>query len=159
MRVAAHTVEIFHKHRRVAAHLRIHARGGCSTESSHMPASHRAHAGWMPSGLIAWGGRTGPHTAAFVEQLLDSRPHPEQGYRSCLGLKDLLRVYGGERLEAACRRALRIGTLTYGSVKSILATGLDRADDEQYELSLPGRHANIRGPEYYAPTSRNGKES
>ena len=83
--------------------------------------------------------------------------HPPAG--SCLGLKDLLRVYGGERLEAACRRALRIGTLTYGSVKSILATGLDRADDEQYELSLPGRHANIRGPEYYTPAPRNGKES
>ena len=159
VRVAAHTVEIFHRHRRVAAHLRTRARGGYSTESSHMPASHRAHAGWTPSGLIAWGRRAGPRTAAFVEQLLDSRPHPEQGYRSCLGLRDLLRVYGGERLEAACRRALRIGTLTYGSVKSILATGLDRADDEQYELSLPGRHANIRGPEYYAPIPRNGKES
>ena len=159
VRITAHTVEIFHKHRRVAAHLRIHARGGYSTESSHMPAAHRAHAGWTPSGLIAWGGRNGPHTAAFVEQLLNSRPHPEQGYRSCLGLKDLLRVYGGERLEAACCRALRIGTLTYRSVKSILATGLDRTGDEQHELSLPGRHANIRGPGYYADTPRNEKES
>lgn len=124
-----------------------------------MPASHRAHEGWTPSGLIAWGGRNGPHTAAFVEQLLETRRHPEQGYRSCLGLMSLLRAYGGERLEAACRRALRIGTLTYGSVKSILTTGLDRADHVQYELSLPDRHANIRGPEYYAPTPRNGKES
>ena len=159
VRITARAVEIFHKHRRVAAHLRIHARGGYSTESSHMPAAHRAHAGWTPSKLIAWGGRNGPHTGAFVEQLLDSRPHPEQGYRSCLGLKELLRAYGGERLEAACRRALRLGTLSYTSVKSILATGLDRADDEQYELSLPGNHANIRGPGYYATASRNGKES
>ena len=115
--------------------------------------------GWTPSKLIAWGRGNGPHTGAFVEQLLNDRPHPEQGYRSCLGLKELLRVYGGERLEAACRRALRIGTLAYRSVKSILATGLDRADDEQYELSLPGNHANIRGPGYYATASRNGKES
>ena len=77
--------------------LRIHRRGGYATERSHMPASHRAHAGWTPSRLIAWGQRTGSHTAAFVEQLLDSRPHPEQGYRSCLGLKELLRAYGAER--------------------------------------------------------------
>ncbi len=76
-----------------------------------------------------------------------------------LAFKDLLRVYGGERLEAACHRALRIGTLTYRSVTSILATGRDQAAAEQYELSLRGRPANIRGPEYYAPTPRNGKES
>ena len=159
VRLTAQTVEIFHKHRRVAAHLRIHGRGGYATERSHMPASHRAHAGWTPSRLIAWGQRTGPHTAAFVEQLLDSRPHPEQGYRSCLGLKALLRAYGAERLDAACRRALDIGTLSYKSVKSILSTGLDQAaDDQQYTLSLPGHHANIRGPGYYT-TSQNGKES
>ena len=159
VRITAQTVEIFHKHRRVAAHLRIHRRGGYATERSHMPASHRAHAGWTPSRLIAWGQRTGSHTAAFVEQLLDSRPHPEQGYRSCLGLKALLRAYGAERLEAACRRALDIGTLSYKSVKSILSTGLDQAgDDQQYTLSLPGHHTNIRGPGYYT-TSQNGKES
>ena len=159
VRLTAQTVEIFHKHRRVAAHLRVHGRGGYATERSHMPASHRAHAGWTPSRLIAWGQRTGPHTAAFVEQLLDSRPHPEQGYRSCLGLKALPRAYGAERLEAACRRALDIGTLSYKSVKSILSTGLDQAgDDQQYTLSLPGHHTNIRGPGYYT-TSQNGKES
>lgn len=123
-----------------------------------MPASHRAHAGWTPSRLIAWGRRNGPDTAAFVERLLESRPHPEQGYRSCLGLMALLRGYGAERLEAACRHALDIGTLSYGSVKSILATGRDRAAAEQHELSLPSRHANIRGPEYYATTSQNRKE-
>ena len=158
VRLTAQTVEIFHKHRRVAAHVRVHRKGGYATDPAHMPASHRAHAGWTPSGLIAWGRKTGPHTAAFVEQLLDSRPHPEQGYRSCLGLKELLRAYGAERLEAACRRALDIGTLSYGSVKSILSTGLDQADDQQYTLSLPTRHAHIRRPGYYT-TPQNGKES
>ena len=98
-----------------------------------------------------------------VEHALYSVPHPlahpEQGYRSCLGLKALLRAYGAERLEAACRRALDIGTLSYKSVKSILSTGLDQAgDDQQYTLSLPGHHTNIRGPGYYT-TSQNGKES
>ena len=159
VRLSATTVEIFHKHRRVAAHVRIRRKGGYATEPAHMPAAHRAHAEWTPSRLIAWGRKAGPHTAAFVERLLESRPHPEQGYRSCPGLMKLLRAYSAERLEAACRRALDIGTLSYGSVKSILATGLDQAsDDEQHTLSLPAEHAHIRGPEYYTNSS-NGKES
>ena len=111
VRITARTVEIFHKHNRVAAHVRVGGKGGYATEASHMPVSHRAQAGWTPSKLVAWGRRNGPHTGAFVERLIDSRPHPEQGYRSCLGLKALLRGYGAERLEAACRHALDIGTL------------------------------------------------
>ncbi len=159
VRITAQTVEILHKHRRVAAHLRIHGKGGYVTEPSHMPAAHRAHAGWTPSRLIAWGRKTGPHAAAFIERLLESRPHPEQGYRSCLGLMKLLRAYSAERLEAACRRALDIGTLSCRSVKSILTTGLDQAgNEEQPTLSLPSEHAHIRGPEYYT-NLHNGKES
>ena len=104
-----------------------------------MPAAHRAHAEWTPSRLIAWGRKAGPHTAAFVERLLESRPHPEQGYRSCLGLMKLLRAYSAERLEAACRRALDIGTLSYGSVKSILATGLDQGRRRRATHALPAR--------------------
>ena len=103
-----------------------------------MPAAHRAHSEWTPSRLIAWGRKTGPHTAALIEQLLESRPHPEQGYRSCLGLMRLLRAHSAERLEAACRHALDIGTLSYRSVNSILTTGRDQtAAAEQHELSLP----------------------
>ncbi len=119
-------MEIFHEHRRVAVRLRCRRKGGYATDAARMPAAHRAHLGWTPSRLIAWGLKVGPNTAAFVERLLESGPHPEQGYGSCLGLKGLLRAYGAERLEAACRRALDIGTLSYGSVKSILATGLDQ---------------------------------
>ena len=159
VRITARTVEIFHKHRRVAAHLRIHRKGGYATEASHMPAAHRAHAEWTPSRLIAWGRKAGPRTAAFIERLLESRPHPEQGYRSCLGLMRLLRAYPAERLEAACRLALEIGTVSYRSVNSILATGRDQAAAaEQRDLSLPAEHAHIRGPEYYT-TLHNGKES
>ncbi len=160
VRLTAQTVEIFHKYRRVAAHLRVHRKGGYATEPSHMPAAHRAHAEWTPSRLIAWGRKAGPHTVAFIERLLESRPHPEQGYRSCLGLMSLLRAYSAERLEAACRHALEIGTLSYRSVKSILATGRDQtAAAEQHELSLPAEHAHIRGPQYYTTTRQNGKES
>ena len=158
VRLTAHIVEIFHKHRRVAAHVRIRARGGYATDPAHMPAAHRAHADWTPSRLVAWSRRIGPHAAAFVERLIESRRHPEQGYRSCLGLQTLRRAYSAERLDAACRLALELGTLNYRSVKSILATGRDLAAAEQHELSLPAEHDNIRGSRYYA-TSGNGKES
>jgi len=127
VRITAQTVEIFHKHRRVAAHLRIHRRGGYANEPSHMPAVHRAHAEWTPSRLIAWGRKAGPHTGAFVEQLLESRPHPEQGYRSCLGLMKLLRAYSAERLEAACRRALDIGAHSYRRRRPALAVPARRS--------------------------------
>ena len=158
VRLTAHTVEIFHKHRRVAAHVRIRTRGRYATDPAHMPAAHRAHADWTPSRLVAWSRRTGPHAAALVERLIESRRHPEQGYRSCLGILALRRAYPAERLDAACRVALDIGTLNYRSVKSILATGRDLAAAEQHELSLPAEHDNIRGSRYYA-TSPNGKES
>ena len=151
-------MEIFHKHRRVAVHLRIHRKGGYATEAAHMPAAHRAHAQWTPSRLIAWGRKAGPHTAAFIERLLESRPHPEQDYCSCLGLMKLLRAYSAERLEAACHHALEIGTLSYRSVNSILSTGRDQAGNDQHTLSLPAEHAHIRGPGYYT-TVHNGKES
>ena len=160
VRLTAQTVEIFHKHRRVAAHLRVHRKGGYATDPAHMPAAHRAHAEWTPSRLVAWGRKAGPHTVAFIERLLESRPHPEQGYRSCLGLMRLLRAYSAERLEAACHHALEIGTVSYRSVKSILATGRDQtAAAGQHELSLPAEHAHIRGPQYYTTASQNGKES
>ena len=156
VRLTAATVEVFHRHRRVAVHLRSRRRGAYTTDPAHMPAAHRDHAEWSPSRLIAWGRTVGPDAAAFVERLLEARPHPEQGYRSCIGLMRLARAYPAERMEAACRRALDIGALGYSSVKSILASGLDRAgDDEANCPSLPAEHAHIRGPDYYAP-ARNG---
>ena len=159
VRLSATTVEIFHKHRRVAA-------APPDPQERRIRDRTRAHAGSppRPCGMDTVAAhRLGPQgrtdTATFVERLLESRPHPEQGYRCCLGLMKLLRAYSAERLDAACRRALDIGTLSYGSVKSILATGLDQAgNDEQHTLSLPAEHAHIRGPEYYT-NSPNGKES
>ena len=158
VRLSATTVEIFHKHRRVAAHIRGRRKGGYATDPGHMPAAHRAHLEWTPSRLVGWARKIGPDTAAFAKKLLESRPHPEQGYRSCLGLMRLARAYPAERVEAACRRALDIGALSYKSVKTILSTGLDQAGaGEQRSLSLSTDHAHVRGPDYYA-NSPNGKE-
>ena len=159
VRLGTTTIEIFHKHRRVAAHVRGRSKGGYTTVPAHMSAAHRAHLEWTPSRLVRWARKTGPETAAFARKLLETRRHPEQGYRSCLGLMRLARAYPAERMEAACRRALDIGAHSYKSVKTILSAGLDQADDgDQRSLSLPADHAHVRGPDYYA-NSHNGKES
>ena len=118
-------VEVFHKARRVASHLRSYLRGRHTTDPAHMPESHRRHAEWTPSRILSWAERTGPATASLCEAIMASRPHPEQGYRSCLGIIRLADRYGTARLEAAATRALAARALSYRSVESILRTGLD----------------------------------
>jgi hypothetical protein len=101
--------------------------------------------------MLNWGATIGPRTGEVVRYPLESRPHPEQGYRACLGLMRLARHYGKERLEAACTRAVALGALRYRSVASILKAGLDRQplpEPAQPELSLP-LHGNVRGSTYY----------
>lgn len=153
VRLTATTVEVFYRGRRVALHVRSRRKGGYTTDPSHMPAAHRAHQEWSPSRLISWGGTVGPETAAFLEQLLEARPHPEQGYRSCLGIMKLARSYPADRVEAACKRARRIGALNYRSVKSILSSGVDRLPlQSELPLRLPTDHPHLRGPDYYRPS-------
>ena len=116
-----------------------------------MPASHRAHREWTPAKLVAWGERVGAACAAVVRWQMEHRPHPEQGYRSCLGLQRLARSYGAERLEAACARALSIRSPTFRSVDSILKSGLDRQPSLFTPATAPPlpAHENVRGPDYY----------
>jgi len=150
VRLSSNAVEIFHSGRRVAAHVRNRRVGGCSTVPGHMPKAHQKHLEWSPSRLVRWGAEIGASTGALVQKILDSRPHPEQGYRACLGLMRLARHHSPERLEAACFRALRSGAHSYRSVKSILEHGLDRVPlEEQVELSLPADHENVRGAAYF----------
>jgi transposase len=150
LRVTATLVEAFQANQRVASHTLSHKRGHHTTLPEHMPASHRAHLEWTPQKLIDWGRRIGVSTAAVVTWQLEHRPHPEQGYRACLGLKRLAREYSPARLEAACTRALAIRSLTYRSVASILKNGLDRQQSllPATTTALPD-HENVRGPDYY----------
>ena len=150
VRLAALSVEIFHDHRRVAAHPRSYRKGSYTTDPGHRPRSHQECLEWTPSRLIRWAEKTGPDTAAVVEHVLESRPHPEHGYRACLGILRLGDRYGGDRLEAACARALQIRGLTYQSVKSILQHGLDRTPAaDPLPARLPRDHVHLRGPDYY----------
>ncbi len=150
-RITQRTVELFHKGERVACHLLGGARGRHTTVTEHMPSSHRRHAGWTHERIQREATAIGPDTASLVEVILRSRPHPEQGFRACLGILRLGRQYGIDRLEAACRRGLEIGARSYGSISSILQNGLDRQPlpraSEAPELPLD--HPNIRGSRYY----------
>ena len=153
VRLSATTVELFHRGVRVASHARSYRRGMHTTVSEHMPAAHRAHREWSPSRLVRWGQTVGPKTAALVEAILSDRPHPEQGYRSCLGILRLERRYGRERLEAACARALSAGARSYRHVDSILKHGLDRQPSQESSAGGVQRplvlHENVRGGRYY----------
>jgi transposase len=148
----ASTVEIYHRGHRVASHAREYGRRRYITDPAHRPASHRAHLEWTPSRLIEWAGTVGPEVAAVAEQILLSRPHPEHGYRACLGLMSLSRRYGSDRLAAACVRALAANAGSYTSVKSILSQNLDRLPPPSPQLSVlppPPAHENLRGADYY----------
>ena len=145
------TVEIFFKSKRVASHRRLWGKGLYSTDPEHMPRSHRAHAEWTPSRLISWAEKTGPATGRMVTKIMESRRHPEQGYRACLGIMRLGRSFGEERLEAACERAKRLKVFSYRTVKNILSSGSDRRplEEDDSQTSFTPRHDNIRGAHYY----------
>jgi transposase len=151
VRLTPRTVEILHQGRRVALHPRSQQRGGFTTDPAHRPKSHQQHLEWTPGRLIHWADQdVGEHGGQVVRRILENNPHPEQGYRSCLGLMRLGRSYGKERLECACQRAVRLGACSYRSIKSILKTKLDLQP-------MPGAtpppitiaHPNVRGAEYY----------
>jgi transposase len=143
------TVEILHKGVRVASHPRGRGDGRAITNVEHRPKSHQKYLEWTPSRIISWAGRCGPSTAALVARILESRPHPEQGYRSCLGIIRLADKFSDERVEAASARALRCNAMSYSSVKSILEKGLDRLPLKETPAYTPPQHANIHGADYY----------
>ncbi len=149
VRTTASTVEVFHASRRVASHLRDDTPGRHSTDSAHMPESHRRHTEWSPSRIIAWAEKSGPSTAALAAAILEARRHPEQGYRSCLGIIRLTDRYGTERVEAACARALAVRALSYRSVESILRHGLDSQPLRAASARTHPHHQNLRGSGYY----------
>ncbi len=150
LRISSCTVQAFAGQQRVAVHAYSAIKGAFTTNPEHMPASHRAHREWTPAKLIAWGERVGVACAAIVRWQMQHRPHPEQGYRACLGLQRLARKYGPQRLEAACARAMSIRSPTFRSVDSILKNGMDRQPlpPKPTQASLP-LHDNVRGPDYY----------
>jgi transposase len=148
MRLTSTTLEVLRKGARIVAHVRSYVKGGHTTLKEHMPLSHQKHLEWTPSRMVAWAAKAGPDTAALVGKVMESRPHPELGYRTCFGIIQLERRYGRERLEAAARRALKYGVTTYPRVAAMLEAGLDREEEEPVQGTL-GVHENVRGSAYY----------
>lgn len=148
-RLTRHGVELLLRGQRVAAHARNDRRGGFTTVEQHMPAAHRAHLEWTPQRLIDWGQRIGLACGELVTRLLQTYKHPEHGYRSSLGLLSLSRRYGEARLEAACERALALGTYRYRHVRDLLANNRDLVTQDAAADWTSPAHANVRGPDYY----------
>jgi transposase len=149
-RLTATTIELFHKGERIAVHLRASGNRRHTTVPDHMPSSHRRYADWTVERIRQDAARIGPTTAALCDLILERRPHPEQGFRACIGILHLAKPFGAARLEAACARAIEIGALSYRSVRSILDHKLDRQPAAQPPADgLPLLHPNLRGPRYY----------
>lgn len=133
----------------IALHQRSYQKGQHTTVTEHMPKSHRKHAEWSPGRFLTWASQIGTATSGYVEHLLSSRPHPEQGYRSCLGLLSLAKRYGNERLEKACARAWQLGARSRKSVASILEHNMEDLPLPQELFKDPISHSNLRGKRYY----------
>lgn len=152
VRCSAATVEIFHKSVRVASHARSRQPNKATTIDDHRPKSHQRYLQWTPSRIIDWGRTIGPLTAELIERILASKPHPEQGFRSCLGMIRLGEVYGKPRLEAVAKRALHYQIYSYRRIESMLKCNLDAFAPREPEPDRPPLdHPNIRGPEYFDP--------
>lgn len=151
-RLTAITLELFHRGERIASHLRSYKRGGHTTLAEHMPKAHQKHLEWSPSRILHWAATIGPKTRELAAAILAERRHPEQGYRSCLGILRLGKTFGQERLEAAAARAVAVRARSYRHVELILKNGLDRMPspaEENAEGATPVVHENIRGGDYY----------
>jgi transposase len=146
-RATAGTVEVFHRGKRVASHVRSQRRHRPSTVAEHMPSAHRRYRDWTHERIRREAAAVGDDAAALVGAILRSRPHPEQGFRSCIGILGLVKRHGAERVDAACARALALGTRSYTSVAAILKNRRDQPTDTAEAPSLV--HENIRGPGYY----------
>ena len=153
-RVTATTVEIFVRGERHVTHLRSFQRGRHTTVPEHMPKAHQKHLEWTPSRICSWARSVGEQTEVLVRAILADRPHPEQGYRSCLGILRLAKSYVNVRLEAACGRAFAGGARSYRHVAAILKNGLDAQPLPPTDDPAPRPpvvHENVRGPKYYTP--------
>ena len=149
VRATHSTVEVFHRGKRIASHVRNPGRRSHVTVPDHMPSSHRRHAEWTPARVLASAEKLGPSVAAFCQIVMEDRPHPEQGFRTCMGVLSLAKSYEPDRLDAACRRGVAIKARSVSSIRSILKNGLDQAFLEPDPDELPLQHPNIRGQKYY----------
>ena len=148
-RATARTIEVFHRGKRVAAHARRYGGPRHGTQPEHMPSAHRRYAEWTPQRFQRQARDIGPNTEALIIAVMARRPHPEQGFRTCVGVLRLFRGLDAARVERVSLRAIEVGALSYASVASILKHRLDQKAAPQAADGTPLLHDNIRGPRYY----------
>lgn len=151
VRATEHIIEVFYKRQRQTSHVRSYVKYAYTTKPEHMPPAHRKYLEWTPSRIIEWAEKTGECTKQVVKQIIEGKKHPQQAYRSCLGILRMERYYPKQRIENAAKRALKYRTCSYQSMRSILATGLDNQTDffDEQKTVISPLHENIRGQEYY----------
>jgi transposase len=143
-------VEVYHRYERIAIHNRNRQPYGYTTVDEHLASKHRFMSDWNPDKFIERAEEVGPETKEYIIQMLNTRQHPEQTYRSCQGVLSFAARVGKERLNNACKRALQYGDYGYQTIRAILERGLDQNTDEEpgNDQPLPP-HDNIRGKNYY----------
>ena len=150
IRASAKTIEIFHKNKRIASHVRQNAKKySYATLPDHMPPNHRQFGEWTPERIINWSKTVGPHTANLVQAIMNRKEHPEQAFRACMGIIRLAKSYTKERVENAAKRALIYGAISYQSILSILQKNLDLEPLAEQTEPQPVYHENLRGSNYY----------
>jgi transposase len=149
IRATARSVEIFYRGQRVACHERRHGGPRHGTDPEHMPSAHRRYAEWTPERFQRWARAIGPNTEGLVLAIMANRPHPEQGFRTCLGVMRLFRAIDPARAESVAAYALSIGSLVYRSIAAIIATKRDQAANAEPDTLFTLQHSNVRGPRYF----------
>lgn len=147
VRATIRTIELFHRGLRVAAHQRRYGGRRHGTDPDHMPSAHRRYAEWTPDRFRRWGRSIGPNTEELVLAIMANRPHPEQGFRTCLGVLRLFKDVDPERAELIAARAVAVSALTYKSIASIIANKLERSSRDTEDAII--EHPNLRGPRYF----------
>jgi transposase len=151
IRITQNTIEVFKLGELVSVHKRKNLPGRHTTIAEHMPSNHRKHAEWTPDRILNWAGQNGVATKELCINIIAKATHPEQGFRSCLGVIRMGEKYTAERLELACKRALKLKYPSYKSVKNILQNNLDSLEKTNQSIPITPQieHENIRGSSYY----------
>ena len=143
-------VAIYWDNVRVVQHRRDRTPGGYTTLAEHMPEHHRWYAEWTPERFQGWATTMGAETAEVIGKVLAAATYPPQAFRSCLGILNLAKKHGSQRLNAACARALQLGTLSYKRISNILALKKEQEGQPQLPLTALPVHENVRGGDYFA---------
>jgi transposase len=150
-RITNTLIECYYRSKLITTHKRAY-RKGHTTVTEHMPKAHQEYAKWTPERIIDWAAKTGEHTATLIRSMIESRPHPQQAYRACLGVLRLSKSYSNDRLEKAAKRSLALGALSYQSIASMLKHGLEDKPlpTASAQANPPIKHEHVRGGEYFS---------